>query len=54
MQRTSIPFLLALGFAAVSLPAYAQNERRIKTKVFRDAAYYEPLLAEPTPARTCC
>src|SRR5688572_2414144 len=28
-----------------------ETETQIKTKVFRDAAYYEPLLAEPRPAR---
>jgi hypothetical protein len=51
-MRQLLTVLLGLTLAAVALPAQAQDEDRIiKTKLFRDADYYEPLLAEPRPAR---
>jgi hypothetical protein len=45
-----------LPVCLLSLPlllgSSALNAQEIKTKVFRDAGYYEPLLGEPRPART--
>ena len=52
MRRTWIGVLVATGLASSSPPAHAQEERPIDSRVFRDAPYYEPLLAEPRPART--
>jgi hypothetical protein len=43
--------LLLLATSMTSVPADAQDQRRLKSKVFRDAPYYDPLLAEPRPAR---
>jgi hypothetical protein len=51
MRTPSRICLLVAGLAALSVPARAQEDRILKTKVFRDAPYYEPLLAEPRPAR---
>lgn len=52
MRLTWTGVFLTVGLATCSLPAHAQDDRLIKTKVFRDSPYYEPLLAEPRPART--
>ena len=53
MRRTSTVILLVLGLAAIGRPARAQDDdRAIQIKTFRDAVYFEPLLAEPRPART--
>ena len=41
--------LLVLGMMTF---ASHVNAQQLKAKVFRDAFYYEPLLAEPRPART--
>lgn len=49
MRRALI--LLLLTTSVTSLPAHAQDQRRLKSKLFRDAPYFEPLLAEPRPAR---
>ena len=46
MKRT-LP-LLVLGMMTLASHVQAQQ---LKAKVFRDAFYYEPLLAEPRPAR---
>ena len=51
MRRTSIACLASAGILIFHLPAAAQDDRALKTKLFRDAPYYEPLLAEPRPAR---
>ena len=45
--------LVTVSLVVSALPAQAQDDaQRIKTKVFRDAVYYEPLLGEARPART--
>jgi hypothetical protein len=49
MRRTCIATLL-LAASAFSLPVFAQDA--LSTEFFRDRPFYEPLLAEPRPART--
>lgn len=49
MRKALILFLLTTS--VTGLPAHAQDQRRLKSKLFRDAPYFEPLLAEPRPAR---
>jgi hypothetical protein len=51
MRRRLIAVLTVGGLVGFSQQAGAQDERRLKTKLFRDAPYFEPLLAEPRPAR---
>ena len=49
MRHVLISWLVMMS--ATALPAGAQDERKVTSKVFRDAPYFEPLLAEPRPAR---
>ena len=52
MRSMSTGLILVTALAAGGAPAEAQDARIVDARTFNDAGYYEPLLAEPRPART--